>query len=111
MTRIGLWLLISFLLVAASVLEVAGDALIRSGLRGRGVGWVVVGAATLAAYGIVVNLVPWDFARLLGTYVAVFAVVAVLVGRFWFGDVVSPTTWIGLACIVAGGALIQVGSR
>ena len=28
----------------------------------------------LAGYGLVVNVLPWDFGRLLGTYVAAFAV-------------------------------------
>ena len=111
MSRIAAWLPVALILVAAAGLEVAGDAVIRAGLRNRSGWWVGAGALTLAAYGVVVNLVPWDLARLLGTYVAVFAVVAVLVGRFWFGDSVRLATWLGLLCIVLGGALIQVGSR
>ncbi len=57
------------------------------------------------------NLVPWDFSRLLGTYVAVFALIAVLAGRSWFGEAVPPSTWLGLGLIVLGGAVIQLGSR
>ncbi len=111
MSRTGPWLPAALILVAAAVLEVAGDAMIRSGLRGRSGWWVGAGGAVLAAYGVAVNLVPWDFSRLLGSYVAVFAIVAILVGRFWFGDSVSSTTWLGLALIVLGGAVIQLGSR
>ena len=108
---VGSYLAAALILVAAAGLEVGGDAAIRAGLRARD-GWLVaLGGAILAAYGLVVNLVAWDFARLLGTYVAVFAVVAVLVGRFGFGDPVPRSTWVGLALIALGGAIIQLGAR
>ena len=55
----------------------------------------------LAGYGLVVNLVTWDFSRLLGVYVAVFALVSVLAGRFWFREAVPASTWVGLGLIVA----------
>ena len=111
MTRINAWLLMASVLVGAAGLEVLGDALIRAGFRGRGGWWVGAGALTLAAYGVAVNLAPGDFSRLLGGYVAVFALVAVLVGRYGFGESVAPTTWAGLALIILGGTLIQLGSR
>ncbi len=63
----------------------------------------------LAVYGLVVNSVKWDFSRLLGVYIAFFAVVSVLFGRFVFAETVPNTTWVGLALIVMGGALIQFG--
>jgi small multidrug resistance family-3 protein len=65
----------------------------------------------LAIYGLVVNLVRWDFSRLLGAYVAVFALASVLAGRFWFREAVPPSTWIGLGMILLGGLVIQVGAR
>jgi small multidrug resistance family-3 protein len=99
-----------FIFVAAAILEVAGDAVIRSGLRGRGAGVIAAGCIMLGCYGMVVNLVRWDFSRLLGVYVAVFATVSVLCGRFAFGEAVPASTWIGLAIIVAGGLVIQFGS-
>ena len=110
-TSIRGWLLVASILVGAAALEVLGDAIIRSGLRGRGGWWVSAGALTLAAYGVVVNLVPGDFSRLLGGYVAVFALVAVLVGRYGFGETIAATTWLGLILVILGGALMQVGSR
>jgi drug/metabolite transporter superfamily protein YnfA len=90
-------------------LEVGGDAIIRRGLRGGIVWFIVLGFVTLGCYGVVVNTVKWDFSRLLGVYVAVFAVVSVLTGRFVFKETVPPSTWIGLAIIVVGGAVIQAG--
>jgi drug/metabolite transporter superfamily protein YnfA len=95
--------------IAAAVLEVGGDAVIRKGLRGGMVWLIIAGFIILGCYGVVVNTVKWDFSRLLGVYVAVFAVVSVLTGRFVFKEAVPPSTWIGLAIIVVGGAVIQAG--
>jgi multidrug transporter EmrE-like cation transporter len=33
----------------------------------------------------------------------------VLIGRFFFRDVVPASTWVGLAIIIAGGLVIQFG--
>jgi drug/metabolite transporter superfamily protein YnfA len=102
--------LTSFLsFVAAALLEVGGDALIRKGMRGSGIPLILLGCLVLSCYGVVVNLVRWDFSKLLGVYVAVFAVVSVLTGLFIFRETVPPSTWIGLAVIVCGGCIIQYG--
>ncbi len=95
--------------LAAALLEVAGDATVRKGMRGSGVVFVAAGCVMLGAYGVVVNLVPWDFSRLLGVYVAVFAAVSVLFGRFAFREHVPFTTWLGIAIIIAGGLVVQFG--
>ncbi len=101
--------LAGLILIAAAVLEVGGDAVIRLGLRTGSPAVIVAGGVALGGYGLVVNLVKWDFSRLLGVYVAVFAVVSVLTGRFLFKEVVPLSTWLGLAVIVAGGLVIQLG--
>lgn len=93
----------------AACLEVGGDAVIRKGLRAGGVTLILAGCLALATYGVVVNLVRWDFSRLLGVYVALFAVVSVLAGKFVFEEFVPVSTWIGLAIIVLGGLCIQFG--
>ena len=95
--------------IAAAILEVGGDAVIRKGLRGGVIWYILFGFLMLGFYGVVVNTVKWDFSRLLGVYVAVFAVVSVLAGRFLFKEVIPVTTWVGLAIIVVGGAVIQTG--
>jgi small multidrug resistance family-3 protein len=96
-------------MLLAATFEVGGDALIRSGLRGSG--WLIVGlgAATLAGYGIVVNLLPMDFSKLLAAYVAFFAIVSVLFGKVVFREVVPSSTWVGLLVILAGSAIVQLG--
>jgi len=95
--------------IAAAILEVGGDAVIRKGLRGGVIWFIIYGFLMLGCYGVVVNTVKWDFSRLLGVYVAVFAVISVLAGRFVFRETIPLTTWLGLAIIVAGGAVIQTG--
>jgi small multidrug resistance family-3 protein len=97
--------------VAAAVLEVSGDAVIRKGLRGNIIWLIFAGFLILGSYGVVVNTVKWDFSRLLGVYVAVFAVVSVLAGRFVFKETIPASTWVGLAIIVIGGAVIQTGQN
>jgi small multidrug resistance family-3 protein len=102
-------LLAWFIFIAAAVLEVAGDAVIRRGLRGSVAWYILLGFLMLGCYGVVVNTVKWDFSRLLGVYVAVFAVVSVLAGRFVFKEAIPVSTWAGLGIIVIGGAVIQAG--
>ena len=95
--------------IAAAVLEVGGDAVIRKGLRGHHLTLIAAGFLALGCYGLVVNMVKWDFSKLLGVYVAVFALVSVLCGRFVFRETVPSSTWIGLLFIISGGLIIQFG--
>jgi drug/metabolite transporter superfamily protein YnfA len=99
---------LSVLFVAATC-EVTGDAIIRSGLRERG--WLIValGVATLGAYGVIVNLLPFDFSKLLASYVGFFAAVSVFFGRVMFHDAVPFSTWFGLLVILVGSAIVQFG--
>ncbi len=83
-----------FIFLAAAVLEVGGDAVVRKGMRGGGLAFMAFGFIMLGTYGVVVNLVPWDFSKLLGVYVAIFAGVSVLVGRFIFHEALNISTWV-----------------
>ena len=103
--------LITVIFLAAALLEVGGDAVVRSGLRGSQPLIVALGCLLLGAYGVMVNLVRWDFSRLIGVYVAVFAVTSVCWGRFVFHENVPAVVWLGLVLIVAGGLLIQSGMK
>src|SRR5580700_2789892 len=97
--------------IVAALLEVSGDAVMRRGLRGRSIAFVIAGFIALGCYGLVVNSVKWDFSKLIGVYVAFFAIISVLVGRFIFKETISTSTWMGLFLIVAGGMAIQFGHR
>jgi small multidrug resistance family-3 protein len=102
--------LILLVLILAATLESGGDALARSGLHGHAlqirIGFFLAAAAVLFIYGVVVNLPPWDFGKLLGVYVALFFVVAQIINRFAFG--MSPTLpiYCGGALIISGGLLM-----
>ena len=97
--------------VVAALLEISGDALIRKGLRSSGLLFIAVGIVTLGCYGLIVNSVKWDFSKLMGVYIGVFAVVSILFGRFVFKESVQSSTWVGLIVIVLGGLIIQFGQR
>jgi len=53
----------------------------------------------------------WDFSKLLGVYVAVFALVSVLFGRFAFQESAPATTWVGVAIILLGAMVIQFSGK
>lgn len=97
--------------IGAAILEVGGDAIIRKGLRGSGIIMIMLGFVMLGCYGMVVNMVKWDFSRLLGVYVAFFALVSILFGRFAFKEHIPAATWIGLTVIACGGIIIQFGNK
>ena len=103
-------ILVWLIFVGAAVLEVGGDAVVRKGLRVSNWSIIAGGCLMLAAYGLVVNLVKWDFSKLLGVYVAIFALISVLAGRFLFEEIVPVSTWVGLGIVAAGGLVIQFGS-
>ncbi|HEX7389801.1 MAG TPA: hypothetical protein VF286_06790 [Acidiphilium sp.] len=98
-------------LILAATLEVGGDALMRTGLHASGslrIAALIVGAAVLAAYGIFVNLGPWDFGRALGAYVALFFIVAQIVNFLAFGIRPGVPVLIGGSLICAGGLILAV---
>ena len=90
-----------FIFVLAALLEVGGDAAIRRGLRGGGILFIVAGFVVLGFYGLVVNSAKsFDFSKLLGIYVAFFALVSILFSRYVFRESISVSTWIGLTLII-----------
>jgi drug/metabolite transporter superfamily protein YnfA len=104
-------LLAWIIFLCSAILEVGGDALIRKGLRTQGTLLIILGFLALGCYGLVVNLVRWDFSKLLGVYVAVFAIVSVLAGRYVFHEAIPNHTWVGVGIMVCGGLVIQFGAH
>ena len=97
--------------VIAALLEMSGDAIIRKGLRHSGLLIICFGFVTLGCYGLVVNIVKWDFSKLIGVYVAVFATLSILFGRFVLKENIPHSTWMGLIVLVLGGFIIQYGQK
>lgn len=97
-------------MLIAAALEVAGDAMIRIGLRGKGWLMVVVGFAVLGSYGVAINQLPIDFSKLLGAYVGFFALVSVACGWVFFDETISGATWLGLGVVIAGSLIMQFGT-
>jgi drug/metabolite transporter superfamily protein YnfA len=98
-----------FVFLIGALLEVGGDLVIRLGLRGGGTIVIVSGMAVLASYGLIVNSVPWDFSKIFGIYVCLFALVSVLCGKFVLQEKIPVSTWLGLCFILSGALIVQFG--
>jgi hypothetical protein len=62
--------------IAAALPEVAGAVVVRKDLRGSSLIAILPGFAMLGWYGVVGNMGSWDFSKLLGTSVVIFALSA-----------------------------------
>ncbi len=102
------------ILLVAALLEAGGDAIVRYGLKAptsfSRIGFFLIGAFVLFAYGYIVNAPPWDFGKLLGVYVVFFFIAAQLISFFLFHTRPSISTLIGGAFIVLGGVIISIGN-
>lgn len=98
-------------LIAATTLESGGDAIVRHGLfsrtGGARAGLLLLGAAMLLGYGVMLNLAPQPFARVVGFYIATLFVVWQMIGFIAFGTRPSPPILVGGALIVTGGLVVS----
>jgi hypothetical protein len=97
-------------IVAATIFEAVGDALMRIALHYHVMpGRIVLFAsatALLAMYGAFLNLAPVEFAEATGIYLASLFVAFQVVNYFFFKQVPSPGVLIGGTLIVAGAAIV-----
>ena len=100
-------LIIVGLLVVATAMEAGGDAIIRMGLNqpatGLRVAQFLAGAALLFGYGLVLNLAPLEFGRVIGIYVATLFIVWQVINFAAFGSLPSPPILVG-GCSSSWGA-------
>ena len=98
--------------LAATVLEAAGDAIVRIALHHTSpaarIGLFLVGFILLGLYGTSLNLAPVDFATVTGIYVATLFVVFQITNFVFFRQLPTPTILVGGAFIVAGGMIVFV---
>jgi hypothetical protein len=99
-----------FLLIA-TILEVGGDAIIRSGLYSHAglmrLGLFALGALLLFGYGSLLNLAPFEFGQVVGLYIATLFVVWQIISFVAFRAVPTPPILLGGVLIIIGGAIVS----
>lgn len=98
-------------LIAATTLEASGDAAVRTGLFNRAgparIGLLLAGAVLLFGYGVMLNLAPQPFERVVGLYIATLFVVWQAISFIAFRSIPSLPILIGGALIVLGGLIVS----
>lgn len=98
-------------LIGATTLETTGDAIVRIALferTGPARGAVLLGGgALLLGYGVMLNLAPLPFERVVGLYIATLFVVWQVVNFAFFRTLPSLPILIGGAMVVIGGLIIS----
>lgn len=97
-------------LVAATVLEASGDAIVRMAIYNHAgavrLGLFLAGALLLLSYGSLLNLAPLEFGRVVGLYIATLLVVWQLINFVFFRTLPTLPILVGGALVVAGGVII-----
>ena len=105
------YLIVWGFLIAATSFEATGDALVRLGLFERtGSGRIFVmaaGAVLLFLYGVMLNLAPLPFGRVVGLYIATLFLVWQVVNFVTFRALPTLPILVGGALIIAGGLLVS----
>jgi hypothetical protein len=99
------------LLLAATILEVSGDAVVRTAIYNHvGLARAVLfftGAALLFGYGTLLNLAPLEFGQVVGLYLATLFVVWQVVNFVAFRTLPTLPIVLGGSLVMAGGAIIS----
>jgi hypothetical protein len=98
-------------LLAATTLEVSGDAIIRKSLFEHAglarIALFLAGAILLAGYGTFLNLAPLEFGKVVGLYIATLFVMWQLITFFAFRTLPTIPVMLGGLMIVAGGLIVS----
>ena len=101
------------LLIAATALEVSGDAIVRIALHNdtavaaSRLGLFGLGAALLLGYGSFLNLAPLEFRKLVGLYIATLFIVWQVINFTFFRTMPTLHIFSGGVLIVSGGLLVS----
>jgi len=99
-------------LIAATVLEVSGDAVVRIALHDHAgvspvrIGVFLLGALLLFGYGNFLNLAPFEFRQVVGLYIATLFIVWQVINFAFFRTLPTAPILAGGALIVAGGTIV-----
>ena len=98
------------LLLVATILEVSGDAVVRTAIYNHAglarFGLFFGGATLLFGYGTLLNLAPLEFGQVVGLYIATLLVVWQVINFVAFRALPTIPIIVGGSLIIAGGALI-----
>jgi hypothetical protein len=98
------------LLLIATTLEVAGDAVIRVAIYKYAgsirLGLFLAGATLLVGYGSFLNISPIQFGRVVGLYIATLFVVWQVINAVVFRVLPTMPILVGGIMIIAGGAVV-----
>jgi small multidrug resistance family-3 protein len=99
-----------FFLLIATLLEVSGDAIIRTSIYNHTgiarIGFLLVGALLLLGYGFFLNLAPVEFAQVVGLYIATLFIVWQVINYIAFKTLPTLPVLVGGIFVVAGGLII-----
>ena len=103
------------LLLAATILEASGDAVVRMAIYNHvGVarlGLFLSGALLLFGYGTLLNLAPLQFGQVVGLYLATLFVVWQIINFVIFRSLPDLPIFLGGALIIAGGGIVTFWGR
>ncbi len=101
---------VMILLLVATILEVSGDAIVRTAIYGHvglaRLGLFFTGAVLLFGYGTLLNLAPLQFGQVVGLYLATLFVVWQVINFLAFRALPTLPIVLGGALVIAGGAII-----
>ena len=112
MLSIGTLQAVAFL-IAATILEVSGDAIVRIALHNHAgvtairVGLFLLGAALAFGYATFLNLAPLEFREVVGLYIATLFVVWQAINIAFFRTYPTLPILVGGVLIVAGGLIVS----
>jgi hypothetical protein len=99
-----------FFLLIATILEVSGDAIIRTSIYNHTgiarIGLMLIGALLLFGYGYSLNLAPVEFGQVVGLYIATLFVVWQVGNFIAFRTVPTLPIIVGGTLVIAGGLII-----
>lgn len=101
--------------LAATIFEAAGDALLRIAIHSHAwpirIGYFITGAVLLTMYGTSLNVAPVEFGKVVGLYVALLYIVFQVTNYLAFKAKPTLPVFVGGVLIVAGGLLVLLWQR
>lgn len=99
-----------FFLLIATILEVSGDAIIRTSIYNHTgivrIGFFLTGAVLLFGYGFCLNLAPVEFGQVVGLYIATLFVVWQVINYIAFRTLPGLPIIVGGTLVILGGLII-----